>query len=430
MAEWRNWSRSVLARPETIARPASEDELAGLVRAARKVRVVGAGHSFMPLCATDGLLLDLSALEGEIEVADDRASAWAPAGMSLARLTQRLWGLGLSLANQGDVNPQSLAGAISTGTHGTGETLGSLSTFALGFRLVTAHGDIVECDATREPDLFQAARVSLGLLGVMSRIRIAVVPAFHLEQRLFGAHIGEVRERLDEWAATNRHVEFFQFPYSDRAMVKILDTVPAPEGEADVATDFDESAFRFACDVGRALPFAIPPLQRLMARIGGAASQSVGPAYQVYPSDRTVPFEEMEYELPRAAGLDTLEAAIDQIRRHRLPVTFPFEFRIIAGDDIWLSPFNRGPCASVSMHQYGPMDWSAPFAAVQPIFRAAGGRPHWAKRHTLTVRDVHDLYPRAADFERVRAAIDPGAKFANPLMSELFAIEPRLEAAA
>jgi FAD-linked oxidoreductase len=430
MAEWRNWSRSVVARPETIARPATEDELARLTRAARKARVVGAGHSFMPLCATNGLLLDLSALEGDIEVADDRASVWAPAGMSLARLTKRLWDLGLSMANQGDVDPQSLAGAISTATHGTGETLGSLSTFALGFRIVTADGAVVECDASREPDLFQAARLSLGLLGVMTRIRITVTPAFHLRQRLFGAPIGEVRDRLDEWAGAHRHVEFFQFPYSDQAMVKILDPVPATEGEGSVAADFDESAFRFACDLSRTLPFAIPMLQRLMARVGGAASSSVGPAYQVYPSDRAIPFEEMEYQLPRAAGLDTLKAAIDHIRRHRLPVAFPFEFRLIAGDDIWLSPFNRGPCASVSMHQYGPMDWRGPFAAIEPIFRAAGGRPHWAKRHALGARDVQDLYPRAADFERVRALVDPGAKFANPLMSDLFAIEPRIEAAA
>ena len=423
MAQWRNWSGSVTARPAQFARPVTEAELSALARDAAQVRVVGAGHSFMPLCATDGLLLDLSALEGEIEVAADRTSVWAPAGMSLAKLTQKLWDAGLSLANQGDVNPQSLAGAISTSTHGTGETLGSLATFALGFRLVTATGEAVECDADRRPDLFQAARVSLGLLGVMSRIRISVVPAFHLKQRLFGARLGEIVERFDEWAATNRHAEFFIFPYSDQAIVKILDPTPAPETAAPLAKDVDESAFRFACELSRAMPFAIPMMQKFLGRMAATASESVGPAYQVYPSERTIPFEEMEYELPRAAGLDTLRAAIAHIRKRRLPVVFPFEYRVTAADDIWLSPFNRGPCASISMHQYGPMDYAAPFAEIEPIFRAAGGRPHWAKRHTLTARDVADLYPRAADFARVRAAIDPGAKFANSLMRDLFAID-------
>jgi FAD-linked oxidoreductase len=430
MADWRNWSGSVTARPALFARPTTEAELARLVRDARKVRVVGAGHSFMPLCATEGLLLDLSALEGDIEVAEDRASVWAPAGMSLANLTARLWGLGFSLANQGDVNPQSLAGAISTSTHGTGETLGSLSTFALGFRIVTAEGEIVECGAGVRPDLFEAARVSLGLMGVMSRIRISVVPAFHLKQRLFGARLGEIHERFDEWAASNRHAEFFIFPYSDRAIVKILDTAPAPESSEPLATDIDESAFRLACELARAMPFAIPILHKVMARVGGGPSESVGPAYRVYPSERTIPFEEMEYELPRAAGLQTLRTVIAEIQKRRLPVVFPFEFRVTSADDIWLSPFNRGACASISMHQYGPMDFKTPFAAIEPVFRAAGGRPHWAKRHTLTSRDVYELYPRAADFERVRATVDPGAKFANALMSDLFAIEAKAEATA
>lgn len=382
----------------------------------------------MPLCATDGLLLDLSVLEGDIEVAEDRTSVWAPAGMSLAKLTARLWSMGLSLANQGDVNPQSLAGAISTATHGTGETLGSLSTFALGFRIITADGEIVECDAVKRPKMFEAARVSLGLLGVMTRIRISVVPAFHLRQRLFGARIGEIRECFDEWSAANRHAEFFIFPYSDLAVVKILDQVEPPQTPAPVAKDIDEGAFRFACELARAMPFTIPLLQMLMARVGAGESESFGPAYQVYPSDRTIAFEEMEYELPRAAGLLTLDEVIAEVRRRDLPVVFPFEFRVTAGDDIWLSPFNRGPCASISMHQYGPMDWTAPFAAIEPIFRAAGGRPHWAKRHTLSARDVSELYPRAGEFEKIRSRVDPDGKFANPLMSELFAIEPKADA--
>jgi FAD-linked oxidoreductase len=423
MAEWRNWSGSVKARPDLFARPTTEAELVGLVRAAVKVRVVGAGHSFMPLCATDGLLLDLSRLEGDVEVAKDRASVWAPGGMSLAELTKRLWSVGLSLANQGDVNPQSLAGAISTSTHGTGETLGSLATFALGFRIVTADGEIVECAADLRSGLFEAARVSLGLLGVISRIRISVVPAFHLRQRLFTARLAEIHERFDEWAAANRHAEFFIFPYSDRAIVKILETTPAPETTRAPVTDIDENAFRLACELARVMPCAIPILHKIMARVGGAASESVGPAFEIYPSERTIPFEEMEYELPRPVGLATLQTVIAEIRKRKLPVVFPFEFRVTAADDIWLSPFNRGPCASISMHQYGPMDWKAPFDAIEPIFRDAGGRPHWAKRHTLTARDVYGLYPHAADFERVRAVIDPGAKFANRLMCDLFAIE-------
>jgi FAD/FMN-containing dehydrogenase len=157
----------------------------------------------------------------------------------------------------------------------------------------------------------------------------------------------------------------------------------------------------------------------------GVRQRRVGPAYQVFPSDRTVKFEEMEYELPRANGWPALKEAIAWIRKRKLPVTFPFEFRLTAADDIWLSPFNATPGASISMHQYAKMPWRELFAEAEPIFRAHGGRPHWAKRHTLSARDVDTLYPDAAKFKAVRNAVDPSAKFANAHLTQLFDIEGR-----
>jgi FAD-linked oxidoreductase len=423
MAQWRNWSGSVEAHPRSIARPRTEAELARLVAEAETVRVVGAGHSFMPLCATDGLLLNLSELEGEPVVAPDRRTVDAPAGWSLARLTEALWKQGLSLANQGDVNPQSVAGAVSTGTHGTGKELGSLAAMARGFRIVTATGEALDCDATTRPELYQAARLSLGLLGVVTRITMEVMPAYHLEETIERKPLAEVMESFDGWAAERRHVEFFVFPYADDVILKTLRPAE-PEGEFKPSQDIGETAFRLACETGHRLPSTIPGSQKLMMKAMGKTTRRVGPAWRIFPSDRTVPFEEMEYEVPRAAGLQTIKACLDHIRKARLPVTFPFEFRWVAGDDIWLSPFHAGPCASISMHQFAPMGYAEVFAAVEPILRAAGGRPHWAKRHTLTESQIHALYPRAADFLAVRQTVDPGAKFANPLLRGLFGIAP------
>ena len=397
-----------------------------LVRAAAAVRVVGAGHSFMPLCATDGLLLDLSELEGDIVVAPDRLTADCPAGWSLARVTKALWSRGLSLTNQGDVNPQTLAGAISTGTHGTGKALGSLATFARAFRLVLADGSVVECDAVREPALFQAARLSLGLLGVMTRITIDVLPAFHLEERVERRPLAEVLERFDDWAAEHRHVEFFVFPYTDEVILKTLHEAPG-EGEFAHSEDIDETVFRSICEEGATQAALIPDHQRRIMAASGKSTRRVGPAWRIFPSERTIPFEEMEYEVPRDAGIDALKAAIARIREKSLPVTFPFEFRWVAADDIWLSPFHAGPCASISMHQFAPMPYAPVFAEVEPILREAGGRPHWAKRHTLSERDVHALYPKAGDFLQVRERVDPAAKFANPPLRDLFGITPSVE---
>ena len=422
MSDWRNWSGSVVAQPQAFVRPKTQAELAAVIGAARKVRVVGAGHSFMPLCETDGVLVSLADLEGGVEVAPDRRTVWAPAGWGLDRLTAALWAQGLSLINQGDINPQSLAGATATGTHGTGAELGSLATQACGFRLAMADGSIVECGPDQRPDLYEAQRLSLGLFGVAVAIRINVLPAYCLEERVERRPLAEVAERLDELAAATRHMEFFVFPYSDDVIFKTLHPAPAEPGFKD-GNDIDESAFRFFCEVGGAAPFTIPTLQKLMMRMSGQSTRRVGPAYQIFPSDRTIRFEEMEYELPRANGMATLKEAIAYIRRKRMPIAFPFEFRLTAGDDIWMSPFNKGPGASISFHQYAKMPWQAAFKEIEAVFRAGEGRPHWAKRHTLTAADVRRLYPKTPEFLAARAAADPEGKFANGHLSSLFGLE-------
>lgn len=417
-AQWQNWSGSVVATPATIAAPRNERELAGLVAAHDRIRVTGAGHSFMPLCETGGLLLRLEDMEGELEIASDGKSARAPAGWSLARLTEALWEHGYSLPNQGDVNPQSIAGAISTGTHGTGAVLGSLSTMARGFRLMLADGSIVECSRETEPELFEAQRVSLGLLGIALEIRFDIVPAYHLVEHIRAVPMAEVAERWDDLAAAHRHVEFWAFPYSDDVILKTLDPCdPCPPPAH--ASDMDEKAFALYCKTVRRLPKLTASLQRqLMKHV--KPSERCGPASRIFPSERGVRFEEMEHQLPRENGFAALRAVIDWIRSKKLPVAFPFEYRLVAGDDIWLSPFHAGDCASISMHQYAPMAWKALFGEAETIFRDHGGRPHWAKRHTLTREDVDRLYPKAADFRRVRHAVDPNGKFLNPHLAPLF----------
>ena len=253
------------------------------------------------------------------------------------------------------------------------------------------------------------------------------MPAYHLEERVESHHVDAVAERWDDLARANRHVEFWVFPYGDQVILKTLN--PAPEeGPLKRTSDMDDRAFGVICEVCAALPFLTSSLQRMIVR-PGVRQRRVGPAYRIFPSERNVRFEEMEYEMPRANAWPALREAIAWIRKKRLPVTFPFEFRLVAGDDIWLSPFNAGPGASISMHQYAKMPWRDLFAEGERVFRAHGGRPHWAKRHTLTARDVEALYPSAARFRAVRDAHDPEGKFANAHLAALFGVERAPEAA-
>jgi FAD-linked oxidoreductase len=429
---WHNWSGSVVAAPARIAAPRSEDELAAIVRGAPRLRVVGAGHSFAPLCATDGTLVRLDSLDGDagaaagaavgaaIQLAPDGRSAWVPAGWTLRRVAAALWELGRSLLNQGDIDAQSLGGAIATGTHGTGAELGSLASFARAFRLVLADGSIVECSRDADPELFEAQRLSLGLLGIATRIRIDVARAYRLEQRIARVGLDEVCARFAEIADAHRHAEFFVFPYANDVILKTLHPTDDPGPFRPPRSD-GEDEFQRVCDLCSWLPSLIGVMQhRMMAEIRG--SRRVGPAHLIFPSDRRVRFEEMEYELPRDAGLPALREAIRWIRRRRLPVVFPFELRWVAADDIWLSPF-REPSASISIHQYAGLRWQELFAEAEPVFRAHGGRPHWGKRHSLTARDVFALYPRAGAFCAVRRRVDPQRKFANDHLTRLFDLE-------
>ena len=414
---WSNWSGSVRA-PAAVHRPRDEAELAEIVRRTRTVRATGAGHSFMPLCESGDAIVSLEEMAGDITVAPDRQTARIPAGWSIKRLTAALWDEGLALANQGDVNPQSLAGSMATGTHGTGRELGNLSSFARGFRLIGAGGEARWCDATTEPDLFEAQRLSLGLFGVATEIACDVVPAFHLVERIEKKPWGEIRERYDELVASLRHVEFWFFPHADSVILKTLE-VCDPCDPPPSTTDMEETAFRRLLNVGALIPPLVPTLQRVMMRTEMKGRRR-GPAHAIFPSDRTIRFEEMEYEMPRAAGLETLDEVVAWIRRKRLPVSFPFEFRVVAPDDIWMSPMNAGPVAAISMHQYAKMPWRKLFADAEAVFRAHGGRPHWAKRHTLKRDEVDALYPMAERYREVRRAADPSGKFLNPHLAELF----------
>jgi FAD-linked oxidoreductase len=418
LPEWRNWSGSVVAQPTAIESPKTLAELQRLVAAATKVRVAGTGHSFMPLCASEGLLLSLFELEGELEIADDRQSAWVPAGWPIGKLTEALWQAGFSLINQGDIDKQAIAGAVSTATHGTGRKLGSLATAAEGFRLVLADGTLIECDRTHEPELFEAARLSLGMLGVVVGIRMKVLPAYRLRETIRRQSLKETLAEWDQLADQHRHVEFFHFPYSEHVTLKTLD--PTDAGDSPPPGEFEDIVFQRVCDLVAAWPRTAPTLQRMLTR-AIRQSERAGPAGRIFPSERSVRFEEMEYEIPAENGFAAHARAMALVRDKRWPIIFPFEYRTVAADDIWLSPMQGRDCVSISFHQYARMAWQEAFEGVEKVFQEAGGRPHWAKRHTLTSADVLRLYPDAERWGAVRKRFDPAAKFLNAHLSELFA---------
>jgi FAD-linked oxidoreductase len=347
--------------------------------------------------------------------------------MPLYRLNRLLADAGLALPNLGDIDVQTVAGAVSTGTHGTGARLGCLATFVHSLTLVTGSGEVVRCTADEHPEIFAAARVGVGALGVLTEITLNCVDAFTLRAEERPARVADVFAGLDEHVAGNDHFEMYWFPYTDRLQVKSNNRVPAhdrplPRFRGWLDDSFlANTVFGAACRVGRAVPALVPRITAIEAR---ALSPRVytAPSHEVFCTPRRVRFVEMEYGLPRAALPEAFEALRKIVDGLPFNVVFPVEMRFSAADDIWLSHGYGRDNAYIAIHQYVGMPFEPYFKAFEEVARDLEGRPHWGKLHWRTRDDLRPGYPRFDDFLAVRDRLDPDRVFANPYTRQLFGV--------
>jgi len=348
---------------------------------------VGTGHSFVPLCATNDLLISLDNLQGLLSAStvDQTATFWA--GTKLHAVGDPLWEEGLAMANMGDIDRQSIGGAIGTGTHGTGPTLGNISTQIAALRLLMATGDLVDCSPTQEPEIFRAAQLSLGALGIITQVTLHCLPAYELHEQTWVAPFDQCVAALDQHIAATRHFEFFWVPGEDVCAMKALDPV-APGvtgGEAALSKD----------------PVVVPStLSPRLARY--VQSPRTDRAYRIFPSVRDRKFNESEFALPAASGLECLHEIRALMQRRYQDIAWPIEYRTVAADKIPLSPAYGRESVTISVHQAANLPYQPFFADVEAIFRNHRGRPHWGKIHTHRARDLEATYPKWAAFQAVR----------------------------
>jgi len=422
MAEtWANWAGNQVCTPADIARPVTDAELVRTVReaaaAGRAVKAVGAGHSFTDVACTDGVLVDLRSYNRVLDVDGDGRLVTVQAGISLHRLNAALAARGLALENLGDIDRQSVAGAISTSTHGTGGRLGGLATQVAALELVTPDGAVVGCSEEVEPEIFRAAQVSLGALGVLSTVTLRCVPAFNLHAVEEVMSLDEVLERFDELESGNDHFELYWVPHTDLALTKRNNRTERsvggrrPGGALWQRTVMENVAFGALCRVGRAVPRAIPQLNRLLAASGRRSY--VERSDRVFTTPRHVHFVEMEYAIARhdlRAAMRRLVALVDS---SGLRVGFPVEVRTSAGDDIPLSTASGRPTAYIAVHVYRGVVYEQYFRAVEAIMTGLGGRPHWGKLHFRDAASLAPAYPRWQAWHAARRRLDPGGVMAN-----------------
>lgn len=421
---WRNWSGHVSASPRAIAAPADTEALRDLVRAGRgPLRVVGAGHSFTPLAATDGTIVSLEKFDGLAGHDPERLTARVGAGTRLGPLTKLLAGIGQALPNMGDIDRQALGGALGTATHGSGTTLGAYHTQVEAVELVDGRGDIRTCDRVTDLDMIHAIGVALGAFGILTQVTIRNIAPYRLRRRKWMLPLGDMLSSFETMMAAHRSAEFYFIPYSGHVQFIASDLSGDQPGARPPEEDEEGLAMlRLARNVFSRLPW----LRR--KAIGWAAKRVPAEDYvedwlNVYASDRRTKFNEMEYHLPFEEGPKALAEIVELTERRFPDVYFPMEVRAVAADDFWLSPFYKRPTCSVAIHHDAASDPAAFMAAAEPIFRRRGGRPHWGKMHSLVAADFRKLYPRWDDAMAVRRDLDPGNRFVSPYMAKLFGIE-------
>ncbi|MFE3094494.1 D-arabinono-1,4-lactone oxidase [Streptomyces sp. NPDC059248] len=419
---WRNWAGNVTARPAREESPASADEVAAAVRRAAEdgltVKTVGTGHSFTAVAATDGVLIRPDLLTGIRRIDRAAMTVTVGSGTPLRRLNAVLAREGLTLANMGDIMAQTVAGAVSTGTHGTGRDSGSLAAQIRALELVTADGTLLTCDADTRPEIFAAARIGLGALGVITAVTFAVEPLFLLAAREEPMSFDRVTADFDALYAENEHFEFYWFPHTGNCNTKRNNRSAGPVAPPGAVSGWidDEllsnGLFQVANTVGRAVPATIPAIARLASRALSPRTYTDIP-YKVFTSPRRVRFLEMEYAVPREACTAALREVRAMIERSPLKISFPVEVRTAPADDITLSTASGRDSAYIAVHLYRGTPHRAYFTAVEHIMTAHDGRPHWGKLHTRDADYLARAYPRFGEFTALRDRLDPERRFGN-----------------
>jgi FAD-linked oxidoreductase len=421
---WQNWSGYQHALPVERLAPKNEDELASLLKTApAPLRPVGAGHSFTPLVPTEGSLLSLRHFDGLKSHDADGLTATLGAGTRLGDVGPLLDGIGQALANMPDIDSQTLAGAIGTATHGTGRTLGALHSYVTGLRLVTPRGDVLDCSAEQNPEVFAAARVSLGSLGVITEMTLRNVPTHRLKRRVWLEPLDALLERFDELTRQHHSFEMYYLPFCSTAVAIAIDPTDEPVSPRGAEQDNDA-----VMQMKQARDWLSwwPGLRR---RVLDLATQDFEPEeavdqwYRIFPSSREVRFNEMEYHFDAEALLPLFRQVRERIESRHHAEFFPIELRVVRGDDAWLSPFQgHAVSGSLAIHRYHLEDPLPYFADIEPLYQAYDGRPHWGKMHTLSPAQLAARYPRWADFLAVRAALDPQGRMLNPYLRTLFGL--------
>jgi L-gulonolactone oxidase len=432
---WTNWGGTFSCTPSRIESPANEDEIVAIVRSAadrgERVKVIGSGHSFTDIGCTDGCLIKLDRFNQVLEVDREAATVTAQAGITILQLSDALAHFGLAMENMGDVGYQTISGAISTATHGTGQRFGNISSQVVGVSLVLANGTVLHCSADNDREAFKAAQVGLGALGVLSTITLRCVPAYNIRSVQGPNRVDELLDRFGELCATNDHFEFFWWPHTEWAQAIANTRTQEPPSKAQRRAGFgsyvndiliENHAFHLIQRAAQVNRGWIPTLAGVTARTM-ARKEMTDRSDRIFANERLVRFAEMEYAVPRDGLIEAVRDIRKMIERTGLLISFPVEVRAVAPDDIPLSPAHGRPTGYIAVHVYNKFEYEPYFREVEAIMNAHDGRPHWGKLHFQSAASLRPRYPLWDRFIAVRDRLDPDGMFGNTYLERVLGMK-------
>lgn len=428
MKSFNNWAENIVFNPSEILKPSTEEEISEIVSKAnnegKKVRVVGSAHSWTGLFETNEILLSLDNMQGIVKMDGMEATVWA--GTKLKTLGRLLYENGLAMENLGDIDVQAIAGAASTGTHGTGVNFKSIANQISKLRMVKASGEIVECGQQNNPELFDAARVSLGALGIITQITLKCVTSYNLKYTARKENFYKCLNNLEENNAKTRNFEFYYFPHTDYVQTKYINKTTEQPNRKPIRKFINDvilenSLFGLACKTAHYFPSTCAKVSELTTKLIGPTKKTHY-SHRIFATVRLVRFNEMEYNIPTDKFKEVITRAKDIIGKDKIAVNFPIECRFVKGDDLYLSPAYKRDSAYISFHMYRPMPYKDYFEKMENLMLEYDGRPHWGKIHTLKADTLKHKYPKWADFLKIREELDPNQTFINPYLKEIFGL--------
>ncbi len=428
---WKNWAETCVCHPEQIILPHTEEEIIEVIKAAaahgKKIRVAGNGHSFTQLVGTDSLLLALDHWNGIVDI--EGQSARVRSGTNIKVLGESLYEKGLAQENLGDIDVQSIAGAISTGTHGTGIQFGNLATQVEEITFINARGERITCSEAQNHDIFKAAQVSLGALGVITEFKLKCLPKYVLQLRNVKNTVKDCMSRLEENKKQHRNYEFYYFPYTETVQEKISNVTDGEAKEGGMLQYLNDiilenGAFKLFSEVSRIFPSSSRAISKLTGKAAGESVRNTW-SHRVYATARWVRFTEMEYNIPAEHFEECFYEIKKKIEDTQYDLHFPIECRFVKGDDIWLSPAYGRDSAYLACHMYKGMPYEKYLRDMETIFKKYEGRPHWGKLHYQTPDSLRQLYPKWDDFHAIRKEMDPNGMFLNAHLSQIFIDEKK-----